>query len=215
MDLRRWRCDRRACRLVADEVGPSPVVTTTLSSVIDWKFVIPQSIAALTAGAAMFGAIAAWRAARASERTSRDALVALAIAIKPRINVDTLDMHGANRSRSIALIQNTSEWDAIDVEVEVRLRDGSVVEDTTAVLKTAQTAVGLPTGADFEVEFGEPAPDETHASRLDRVLVRYWDSRKIRRYEYRQIWTLATKREGSVTSVLEGMHREEDQIAGP
>jgi hypothetical protein len=189
---------------------------------VDWRFVVPQSIAALTAGAATAGAIAAWRAARASERgaeaserTSRDALVALAIAIKPRINVDTIDIHAADSNRSVVLVQNISEWQAADVEVEIRLRSGQIVDAHATILEPSQTAVGLPTGADFEVQFGQPGPTETHASRLDRVLVRYSDLRRIRRYEYRQIWSHERTTDGSTTLVSEGMTREEDQIEGP
>ena len=49
---------------------------------------------------------------------------------------------------------------------------------------------------------------------VERILVRYWDEERIRRYEHRTFYDLTTQDRGSVTTVSYNLRREEEQIEG-
>src|SRR5690348_13188014 len=84
----------------------------------EWSL-IPQSVAAVATAAA---AVAAWRSARASQRTSLDAQRALAVGIAPFLTINAI--RGGDPERDQVLVENHSEWAALSVEIEAVLKSG-------------------------------------------------------------------------------------------
>lgn len=200
--------------LVTTGVG---VVLLLILLEVDW-----QAVGAIAAAA---GSIAAWRAAVASERTSRDALLALALAIRPHVEVVIMgytrgDPSGPMKSRQrfLAHAYNTSrEWDALDVEVEVEFRDGRRVQERCERLAPSGDAKPrpFPEGDYFEVDLGEPLGPQSIHEAVRRVTVRYFDSRRICRYEWRREYFFERKQEGSITSESSSTEVHEVRISGP
>jgi hypothetical protein len=73
----------------------------------------------------------------------------------------------------------------------------------------------MPTGEMFEVTYGAPVAGKGHHDLVERVVVRSWDERRIRRYEQRVMYDLTHRQEGTITTVAYQMRREEEQIEGP
>jgi hypothetical protein len=99
--------------------------------------------AATTAGglAAGIGAAAAWLTARASRQTSRDALAALGVGIRPTVSVDITRITGG-----IGLVarfyNGVSDFHAREVELEVRLRTGETWSMTRPRLRRRISLTG-------------------------------------------------------------------------
>jgi hypothetical protein len=132
-------------------------------------------------GAAV-GAGAAWRAARDSRATSRDALDALSYAIAPTVLVETIavpEASGEARSPWVVRIDNTSSFAAADVTVDVVFADGHQAD---------RRWERVPPGDRVELEMrkidtppGGPKKEEAG----ERLVLRYSDERRIARYEER------------------------------
>jgi hypothetical protein len=160
-----------------------------LAALSDWSL-LPQSVAAVATTAA---AIAAWKSATASRRTSQDALAALAVSLRPRLWIDVWGDYVS--------VENRSEWDALKVDVDVLMIDGSHLREAQERLKPMTTREGQRTDERIVVLF-DPGP-VPRTQRVEKVTVRYSDSRQIARYELVRTY-------GSAPSAI-----TDDQISGP
>lgn len=148
---------------------------------------ITEICSAIGGLAAAAGAEAAWRSANASRETSRDALEALAVGIKPYLDVRTIlgVEHGAPTGELFVEVYNSSAWPASDVRLEVRHRTGRVDKESrwrvgsdrlgeqrwTVLLRDVQ-----PASVDVFAEVRQ---------RIESVVLTYSDERSIARYELR------------------------------
>jgi hypothetical protein len=133
-------------------------------------------------GAAV-GAVFAAIAARSSRATSKDALEALAVGIRPRPGYYFSPKSDSTGTRVLAAVDNPSEWPASDLTFEFRFRDGRVVHDS---------AERLPPGGDEEwsvVLLDSPPPNMDLEREADYAVLRYSDDRGIARYEQRTVFT--------------------------
>jgi hypothetical protein len=171
---------------------------------------IDVAVAAATAvggvGAAV-GAVAAWQAAKASSRTSRDALAALAVGIRPSIFADIVrkSPEGEAGERFAACVYaTTSEFDALDVEVDVWLANGETLSESTSRIRA---------GGWFEFPVSDPLADgaKVHDT-VGRIAVRYSDARRIARYEIRRRYLERTDEHGTTIYDWEESH---EQVDGP
>jgi hypothetical protein len=172
---------------------------------VNWGTVIGLVIAGASALAGIVGAVVSVRSASASKSSSRAAREAHAIAIKPQLRADAFGTVGPTREgwKNVVVVTNNAQWNALDVDVEIHLRDGRDVKKTSAVLRPILTAGGAPTTESFEVEYGEVALSKSQDENpVERVFVRYWDAQRIRRYELRTFFSVG------------GFRREEEQIEG-
>jgi hypothetical protein len=163
-----------------------------------WALAVQTAAACFTAAAA----VAAWVSALASRRTSRDALAALAVGIRPDLRLDAL--RGGDPPRDELIVRNDGEWDALNVDVDILLRDGRTISDGRGTLRPLVTRTGEPTGDLFTIDLGrpeEPAPSD----RFRRVIVTFTDSRRIATYRL----------EEEHLDVEPFLRRTETQIAGP
>ena len=167
---------------------------------MEWAL-IPQSVAALATTAA---AVAAWKSALASKRTSQEALRALGVGIRPKMQVEVLRGGGEPAMDSV-VVTNVSEWDALDVEVKVQLRNGATTRERSPRLMPLILRDGRMTGDRMDVDFGAAGEEGSAEDRLRAVIVRFWDGRRICRYEQRNLYFP----EGV------GFDRVEEQIEGP
>jgi len=107
---------------------------------IDWEAV--GGLGAAVGGvAAAVSAVAAWRAANASHATSRDALEALAVGIRPRLQVGFRQAWEGDSSFH-ARVVNPSEWAATDLEMEVLLASGERMTAQRARLDAGGDGMG-------------------------------------------------------------------------
>jgi hypothetical protein len=153
---------------------------------VDWQ--------AVGAVAAAFGAAAAWQAAQASRETSRDALLALGYAIRPRVTADILSIMSGNPPGTptnpvhlyVARAENSSEFDASDVETEVRFRNGEVVQGRRERLGPANIGKPGATRDQFDLDLSHPRPGVDTAESVSSLIVRFSDARRICRWEWRR-----------------------------
>lgn len=148
---------------------------------------MPQSVAAVATTAA---AVAAWKSALASRRTSQDALAALAVSLRPHVSAEvTLRGTAGEDLRQVARAFNDSAWDALDVAIEVLLKDGTRLIDRHERLRPALTQSRERTGDEIAIDL-IPAHEgfelEPASQCAQRVTVSYSDSRKIARYQHQQ-----------------------------
>ena len=139
-----------------------------VASVSDW---LPQTVAACASSVA---AIAAWMSAVNSRRTSQDALAALAISIRPRLKIHVY--------RDKVIVGNTSEWDALNVAMEVLMDDGERLDG----FRRERLPRGATRGGQVSVENLTVSFDprtEPEAQPVKKVTVYYSDSRQIARYQ--------------------------------
>lgn len=168
------------------------------------------AVAAATAAGgvgAAIGASAAWLAARASRRTSRDALAALAVGLRPSVSADVTRYVGGEplEARLVARVHNTvSEFDALEVQVEVLLRSGETIRGATERLG--------PSNRSFELTLIRDAPDVIIQNLVDRMTVRYWDARHIARYELEHVYFTAVMEDGTT---LHDWRERHEQVDGP
>jgi len=171
-------------------VAPVPDPQTTISG---WEIAaaVGTCIGGLAAGVS---AVFSFLSARASRATSRDALEALAVGIRPHLRVSTsLTDTDAGPGTGIAVaVRNESSWPATDLRLEVRYRDGHVTKDSreridpgahpthgydvwTVPVKGVRVA-------------GPQAPNPYSGDTVDVVasaVLTYSDERGIARYEHR------------------------------
>jgi hypothetical protein len=138
--------------------------------------------AAVGAIAAAFGSFAAWRSASASQRTSEDALRALAISTRPDIALVIAPIfRNPAEPRLLVWIGNKSEWDARNVDAEVVMTDGTTHRATAERLGSARSE--FPGGHALMLDLGLVDKDTRPADLVVRAVVRYSDARLIARYE--------------------------------
>lgn len=148
-----------------------------------------EAVSALAAAggaiAAAVGSVAAWRAASASRATSRDALEALAVGIRPQLVIDFDGVARANADGEpppgalVAEVSSISDWAATDLRLEVRFRDGRLVHRTTERLAPSSVGTGVEGRAwTVAIDPGEPADRAPESAAL-----RFSDERRIARYE--------------------------------
>jgi hypothetical protein len=148
---------------------------------------IATAIAAIVAAVATaVAAVAALKAARASERTGRESRQALAVALRPNVRASfegTPELvDGKQRSRLLLVVQNLSEWDATDVEVEATYRDGETLRDSTERLGSRLRDTKEERRVRLRLE-----PEEGHLyEEISHLTVRWSDAQRIARYELRQ-----------------------------
>lgn len=148
---------------------------------IDWEAVGGVG-AAVGGAAAAVSAVAAWRAANASHATSRDALEALAVGIRPRLQVGFGQPVEGDPS-FYARVVNPSEWAATDLQVEVLLGSGERITGQRERLDAGGDGMRREE-PQWMVKIGELSTDEWMAD-LQRVLINFSDGRGIARYEHR------------------------------
>lgn len=148
---------------------------------IDWGAVggLGAAVGGLAAAAS---AVAAWRAANASHATSRDALEALAVGIRPRLQLGFRQPWGGDSSFH-ARVVNPSEWPATDLTIEVLLSSGVRITAKRARLDPGGDAMGNDE-PHWIVKVGELRKEEWMGD-LRHVLVNFSDERGIARYEHR------------------------------
>jgi hypothetical protein len=163
-----------------------------------WWEVVGAVAAAVGALAAAAGAGAAWRAASASAATSRDALEALAVGIRPRVRITWRQLPRRPGdpmpcpTRLFVRVVAVGEWPATDVDLEAVLSDGEHVRDHLEQLDAGGDFMG-----DRDPQWLVPLRDVTAewpaamGGGIDwpeqlSVTVRYSDARGVARYEHRQ-----------------------------
>jgi hypothetical protein len=162
-----------------------------------WEVVSALS-AAVAAIAGAVGAGAAWRAANKSAATSRDALEALAVGIRPRLRVGIsqlprqpgVPMPGP--TRLFVRVVAVGEWPATDVELDATLSDGQRLRDQLEQLDAGGDLMStthpqwLVPLRDVTAEWPAPMGDGIDWPEHLSVTVRYSDARGVARYEHRQ-----------------------------
>lgn len=183
---------------------PDPAQTLPL-----WLQAMVATATVVAAIAAALGAGAAWRSARASVATSRDAMEALALGIRPRLEAaPTHLMAGTLPPQYFVMVRNPSDFDATDIDVEVVRRDGQVFRTTSERLAAGH---GRPPGeTDFLRAEAGPEPKGIMGTKetFERIVVRYSDGRGIARYERRYLFTYQ-ETEGVISG---GRSGSEDRI---
>lgn len=126
------------------------------------------------------GAAAAWKAANASRKTSEDAAEALALALPPKLRLETFAIaqhEGSDRGTWNVRVLNESAFTALDVVVKARFRDGERIR---------QEIERLPPG-EFETftlrEISPPPGGPTRLQQGDSLVLGYSDERRLARYE--------------------------------
>lgn len=165
-----------------------------------------SALTATTIGglSAAVGAIAAWRAAKRSAESSKMAVDALAIAMKPSLKADLswLVTNESEDYEAVAIVENASHWDAADVDVEITFRDGRRVRESV-------DRIPAPSSADdaeeerIYVRLGlsrSPGdPDQGPLKRLvERICATYSDARGLARYRWCQHIQFHTHEDGDV-----------------
>lgn len=152
----------------------------------------PEGVAAgagvASAIAGAVSALSSWRAATASRRTSRDALEALAVGLRPKVQAQVAIVnYGTNpegtetATRVVATVKNLSDHEAADIEVEARLRDGSVLKGETGWLRPSRFRTWE--HHDDANDIRIPLLDGGFPAEVERTSVRFSDSRRLARYE--------------------------------
>lgn len=176
--------------------------------------------AALTAVGALAAAIAtavaamaALRAAQQSNATARDAMEALGLAMQPTLDGSFMlyvigELNGT-REEYRAVIENKSNWSAMDVEVEARLSDGrSCSEHFERIGPATSNHPGLPiepTRVFILIPGGPKTPtsepvDGEKLRFVDQLILRFSDERRALRWEQNIQYIHETGRDGPITS---------------
>lgn len=166
-----------------------------------WVEVTGALAAVVAAVAGAVAAVAAWRSAAASSSTSRDALEALGLAIRPTLYAAlTRTQTHTEPARTVFMVSNKETFDAVDIEVEVVRRDGRVVRSSCKLLRGKETQPAEAGIDRFEGDIGD-LPDTFDQFQLfDVVFVRYCDARRINQYEQRHEFTTGISPEGHTIS---------------
>jgi hypothetical protein len=126
------------------------------------------------------GAGAAWKAASASRETGENAAEALALALKPTLQLETFaigEPEASERGAWHTRVLNESAFTALDVVVEARFRDGERIRQEIERLSPG----GFET---FTLrEISAPPGGPTAAPQGESLVVRYSDERRLARYE--------------------------------
>lgn len=143
--------------------------------------------------AAAASAFFAWRSASASRDSSRDAAEALAIGMRPYLDVRTtygVDSAAQPTGTYALEIDNRSAWTARDVRLELRYRDGHIESHRREVMSPNRPAPGEPFRQAWSVPIdaakpvtGRQDPFGDVRDIVGAVVVTYSDEREIARYE--------------------------------
>jgi hypothetical protein len=147
-------------------------------------------------------AVAAWRAASAARETSRESRQALAAALRPNVRAqfDARRITLVDGTfRLVLVVQNISEWDAKDVDVQVEYRDGEKVSESTEHLGSRIRDVDEEMRIPLRFEAGE---EQKARAELARVTVLWSDSQRLARYKLQQEFN-------------GGTHEQAEQISAP
>jgi hypothetical protein len=168
----------------------------------------------IAAVAAAVGAGAAWRSASKSAQASKDAADALALSVKPSVRqeirwVAREDWEG--RELGVMISAHNSDWDAHDVEVEVRLVDGRVETDSAQrLLCSRSTADGSSTP--MLIRLGDPPADVGDRGpefAVERITVQLSDPRGLARWERRTDYRVSRRQTAEgLQSEVEAEFRE-------
>ena len=176
----------------------------------------------LSAIAAAVSATNSWRAASASQQTSRNAMEALAVGLRPKVQARVSPVvYGTNPQgtqvahRLEAWVKNFSDHEAVDIEVEARGLDGTALTAHAAQVRPSsfrtwknrdETNDLRPTLAE-----GDAQPN------IERLVVRFWDAKKLAQYEREERYRV--ERRGPDAHGITGESRwtevSEDRIKGP
>ena len=163
-----------------------------LADLSAWELVasVGTALGGLAAAASAFFS---WQASKASVVTSRDALEALAVGIRPRPSYWFPVETDPTGTRQLAMINNLGEWPATQLEFEARFRDGRVIRDRAERLAPVDRG-----GEDWKVVLEDP-PAGTVEEKVDFAILRYSDDRGIARYESRTKFRYERSVKGSAT----------------
>lgn len=164
--------------------------------------------AAVAAVAGALGALAAWRSASASAATSKDALEALALGIRPKLTGNYAHLQEGGRPPRVGfMIRNTSRFDARDVDVDVLRRDGQTVRSHCELIRANESPGDPPSSEWFVAEVGTVGVHTNADEFLHTVTLTYSDGREIARWQKRYEWT-ETHGDGVVTRGYNGLEPE-------
>jgi hypothetical protein len=141
-----------------------------------WTVVAGLGAAVGGIGAAT-SALFAWRSAKASQTTSRDALYALAVGIRPILHISTAirpDEH------VVLTVQNPSAWAANDIRLEVRYRGAPEESHRRERMDPKETPAWVVPLRDVK-RAGRDGFDGARA-KVESVVLSYSDHRDIARY---------------------------------
>jgi hypothetical protein len=109
----------------------------------------------------------------------------------------------------------SNEFEALDVDMEVRFRDRPTFTGRTERLPPAGGGSRPYLDGKFlEVDLGPP-PGLAEEEVIEYLIVRFSDSRKICRYEWRREFHFERKQEGTFTSTSMWADTKQEQISGP
>jgi hypothetical protein len=151
-----------------------------LSAATHWYEVVGAVGSGVGGLGAALGAGAAWRAARDSRATGRDALAALSYAIAPVLQVETLaipETMGDARAPWLVRIGNMSSFPAADVTIEATFTDGHHAERRWERVAPGDSVELVM--REIDTPPGGPQKDEAGK----QMVLRYSDERRIARYE--------------------------------
>lgn len=154
---------------------------TGLVASIQWEAVGAIGAAVGGIGAAI-GAAAAWRAASASLAASRDALEALAVGIRPHLNIGFRQPWEGDQRFHVRVVA-VSEWPAAKLSVEIVLSSGERVHGAANRLEPGGDVMGN-SGPHWVIPVAHLSKDNWMAE-IKHVVVACSDSREIARYEHR------------------------------
>jgi hypothetical protein len=168
---------------------------------VQWWEVVSAVGTAAGAIAAAVGAFAAWRAASASRATSRDALEALAVGIRPALEVRFVVLGNTTGSHHAAIVDNVSEWPATHLVFDMRFRDGHAISERAERLDPARGDGQAPNDGRWTPVLAPAEPRTTFFAEIaDSAVLRYSDDRGIARYEQSFRFNFTKTRNGSIVS---------------
>jgi hypothetical protein len=188
---------------------------------VEWQAVAAVAAVASSAAAAV-SAVSSWRAASASRATSRDALEALAVGLRPKLQATVNEFsYGTNVAGIeiarlvVATVKNFSDHEAADIEVEARLRNGVVLKGEHPWLRPSRFRIWE--HFDDENDVRITLKDGSLESEVGVTIVRFSDARRLARYE-RKVSHMV-KRFGPDKRGITGESRwtdvREERITGP
>lgn len=162
---------------------------------VDEFWIAVGAIGSIVGGiGAAAGGIFAWRAARASERTSREARDALAAAVEPEPWIE-LTSHPRSRDdpgppspqRLAIRIINMDRWMAVDLEAEAVFANGQRFREHRAELGPFAVPPSGGVHEDWSVSLRDITDEWPGAEREPvELLLRYSDAQRVARYELTQ-----------------------------
>ena len=171
-------------------------------------------IGAVSAVAAWRSAGASERAAKASERTSRDAMEALGMAIVPELGVEPMAMftEPVSELQGARVQLSNGPFECRDVEVEATIANLQPTRHREELIRPNEVKdVPLPHFYEAFPEWDRSLLSRPHPwGHLEGLRVRYWDARRIMRYEQSYQWRWSEDRR-----IQQGGWPNKERIEGP